>query len=185
MTANLDRDPDELVDVARVLVLVQGAVLVTSTIEAGVFASAFAQGGGASVLLTGLAAGATLTAGWGLGRRARWARRLTYLGEAVVLVGAIVDQLLALILAGAPLGLVPALMRLIVPMGVVVLLRRSRRQPDDNRTTENRTAEDCTTEYRTQNGTTDMGAPDTGTTSPLEAPRKLGRTRIPGWRTAT
>lgn len=126
MDARRAPDRDGLVEIVRVLVLMQGAMLVASTIQAAFFASNFPQAGRGAVVLTGLATIATFAALWGLGRGAGWARRLTYAGEAFVLAGAIVDELLALGLSGAPLGLVATLTRVVVPVAVIVLLRRSR-----------------------------------------------------------
>jgi hypothetical protein len=113
----------DLVEVVRVLVLMQGAILVATTIEAALFSVAFGPAAGPAVLLTGGAAVLTLATSRGLGRRRRWARRLTVGAECAVLAGALLELALSLLLAGAAFGVVPTLTRLVVPIIVIVLLR--------------------------------------------------------------
>lgn len=112
----------------RVLLLLQGGFALLSTIE---------------VLLLGLISGTlpllvpvvALTAATGivvlalaaaLGRGSYFARRLVITGEVVVLLIATVDFGLAVFLAKAPLDLMPFLTRVVLPIVVIVLLRKCR-----------------------------------------------------------
>ena len=120
--------PHGIFALASVLVLLQGAIFVATTFEAVMWASFFGPTVGPSVVLSGGAAALTLTAAWALGRPAgllaRLARRWTLIAEAGVILLALVDLGLAVAIAGAPFGLVPALTRLAIPGAVIVLLRR-------------------------------------------------------------
>jgi hypothetical protein len=113
----------DLVEVVRVLVLMQGAILVATTIEAAIFSVAFGPAAGPGVLLTGGAAVLTLATSRGLGRGRRWARRLTVGAECAILAGAILELALSVLLAGATFGIVPTLTRLVVPIVVIVAIR--------------------------------------------------------------
>jgi hypothetical protein len=113
----------DIVEVVRVLVLMQGAVLVATTIEAALFGIAFGPAAGPAFLFTAAAALLTLATARGLGRRRRWARRLTIVAETVVLAGGLIELGLALALTGAASGLVPILTRVVVPIVVIVALR--------------------------------------------------------------
>jgi hypothetical protein len=113
----------DLVEVVRVLVLMQGAILVATTIEAAIFGLAFGPASRPAVLLTAGAAILTLTTARGLGRRRRWARRLTIIAEIGVLAGGLLELGLALAFTGAAIGIVPILTRLVVPIIVIVALR--------------------------------------------------------------
>ena len=108
---------------ARLLITLQAAVLITATVEALILGSILGGAQPATLGLTGGSAALALLAAWGLGRRARWARRLTILGESFVLLTAAVDVLLALALIHG----LPPLMTLIsgglVPLAVLALLR--------------------------------------------------------------
>ena len=116
--------PLNLVEVVRVLVLVQGAILVASTLESALFMGFVGPIALPGVIVTGLFAGVTLATAAGLGRRARWARRLTIVAEVGVFLGGLVDLTMALLMTHALLGLVPLLTRLVAPAAVIVLLRR-------------------------------------------------------------
>jgi len=117
-----------ILELARVLVLLQGAILVATTLEALLWASFFGPTAGPSIILSGGAATLTLAAAWALGRPAglvkRLARRWTLIAETGVILLALVDLGLAVAIAGIPFGLVPALTRLAIPSAVIVLLRR-------------------------------------------------------------
>jgi hypothetical protein len=127
MAQDTNRAPDGgIVDLVRVLVLVQGGIALLSTVEI-LFWATFADPAGAlgpSVLLTGGMAVGTLALATALGQRFRPARRLVLVLETVVLASALVDLGLALAFAHRPLGLVPLLTRLVLPVAVIVLLRR-------------------------------------------------------------
>jgi hypothetical protein len=122
----LPEPPDPtVVDLARVLVLLQGAFAVLSTVELGVWAIFGGIGTLApSFALTAAAAVATLSLAAGLGRRARRSRRLVLWVEGAVLFAAAADLVLALLLAHRPLELVPMLTRVALPIAVIVLMRR-------------------------------------------------------------
>lgn len=121
--------PGSAVDVARALLVVQGAVAATAALEVAVWA-AFGMPVGVPVLLTGGAALLTLALAAGVGRRSRLARRLVILAEVAWVALALVDMALAVALARRGLELVPVLTRILLPLAVVRLLRRpgSRRE---------------------------------------------------------
>ena len=120
--------PHGILELARVLVLLQGAVLVATTLEALVWAGFFRPTAGPSIVLSGGSAALTLAAAWALGRPVgrlvRLARRWTLIAETGVIALALIDLGLAFAIAGAPFGLVPALTRLAIPIAVIVLLRQ-------------------------------------------------------------
>jgi hypothetical protein len=117
-----------MVELVRVLVLLQGGFALLSTVEILVAGLSTTSLGplGPSVLLTAATTGATFALVAGLGRRSHVARWLVMAGEAAVIVSALVDLGLAVFLAGTALGLVPTLTRLALPTLVIVLLRRDR-----------------------------------------------------------
>ena len=116
-------DSAALLDVVRVLLLLQGAVLLATTLEAFLFGLAFTGMPGAPFLLSGATALAVL-----VGRaRLRPDRnaRVVYAVEGVVLVTFAIDSALALFIAhGAP-PVVAILTRFALPVAVIALLRRS------------------------------------------------------------
>jgi hypothetical protein len=115
-----------VIDLVRVLVLIQGGIALVSTIEVLFWASFVDPTGtlGLSVLLTGGVAVATLVLAAGLGRRFRPARRMVMGLEAIILLFALVDLGLAVFMADRLLGLVPLLTRVVLPITVIVLLHR-------------------------------------------------------------
>lgn len=114
----------DLMAVARILVLVQGAILVLGTLEAGVFLFAFGAAAGVSLALTAGGAVLTLATAAGLARGSRRARRWTLLAESGVVAIGVVDLVLALAMTGEPLAPVPLLTGLVVPASVIAILRR-------------------------------------------------------------
>lgn len=127
-------DPDPgVIEVVQVLVLLQAGFALLSTLEAAFFGLDM----GTLPLLvptlavTGAAALAALVLVAGLGRRSSRARLLLVLGEVLVVLVALVDLALAFFLAGTVLDLVPMLTRFVLPVSVIVLLRkrRPRREP--------------------------------------------------------
>lgn len=116
--------PRDAVEVVRVLVLLQAATLVVSTLE-GWIALGFGGGvaGAPMVLLTAIACGLTFAAVSGIGRRAAWARRLTLVGAGLGLVVAVIDLGLSLVMTGQGLPLVAILTRLLLPVAVIAILR--------------------------------------------------------------
>jgi hypothetical protein len=116
---------EDLLDVARVLLLVQGAILVATTIEALFFSLVFPGGGGA-VLLSGVAAVVILVARIRLRADRRWARRLVYVVEGLILAAMAIDVVLALVLTHALPPVVALSTQVVLPVSVIELLRRSR-----------------------------------------------------------
>ncbi len=116
-------DAAGLLDVVRVLLLLQGAVLLATTLEALLFGIAFTGMPGAPFLLSGASALAVL-----VGRaRLRPDRnaRVVYAVEGVVLVTFAIDTALALFIAHAAPPVVAILTRFALPVAVIALLRRS------------------------------------------------------------
>jgi hypothetical protein len=119
------RPADDLLDVARALLLLQGAILVATTIEALVW-GAFFPGGGAA-LLSGVSAVVILVGRVRLGADRRWSRRLVYVVEGSTVAFFAVDIVLAAVLAQALPPVVALLTQLVLPISVAALLRRSAR----------------------------------------------------------
>jgi hypothetical protein len=120
------RPADDLLDVARALLLLQGAILIVSTIEAAVFGLAF-PGGAGTVLVSGATAAVLFVARARLRPDRRRSRRIVYLVEAFTVVPFVVDVALALVLVHALPPAVAILTQLVLPLMVVTLLRRSAR----------------------------------------------------------
>ncbi len=116
-------DRPDLVEVAHLLVLVQGAILVARTIEAVFFLAFTGPAAAVSLGLTAAAAVLTLATVAGLARGSRRARRWTLVAEVGVVAVTVVDLLLALVMTGEPLGPVELLVGLALPAAVIVLLR--------------------------------------------------------------
>jgi hypothetical protein len=121
------RHDEDLLDVARVLLLVQGSILVATTIEALLWSFVFAGAPGASVWLSGAAATTILVARARLRADRRRTRRIVYGIEVVILLSLAIDTALAVALAGALPPLVALLTQLVLPLSVIHLLRRSAR----------------------------------------------------------
>jgi hypothetical protein len=118
---------EDLLDVARVLLLVQGAILVATTIEALLWSFVFAGAAGAPVWFSGAAATIILVARVRLRADRRRTRRAVYAVETVILVSLAIDTALAIALAGALPPVVALLTQLLLPVSVILLLRRSAR----------------------------------------------------------
>ncbi len=118
------RPADELLDLVRVLLLLQGSILVATTIEALIWGVIF-PGGGTAVLMSGVSAVVILVACTRLRADRRWARRLVYVVEGVTLAAVAVDIALAIALTHAFPPVVALLTQLVLPLSVVTLLRRS------------------------------------------------------------
>jgi hypothetical protein len=115
--------PRDLGEVARVLVLLQGAALVVSTLEGLVFLGFVGPTAGPTVVLTGTAAVVTLAVASGIGRRDARARRITLLAEAAIVAVALIDLALSLLMTGEALPLVSTIARLVLPLAVIAILR--------------------------------------------------------------
>ena len=118
---------DGLLDVVRVRLLVQGAILVVTTIEALIFGAAFAGAAGPSLYLSAASAATLLFARVRLRADRRWIRRLVYVVEGVILITLALDAALAILITGAVPPLVALLTGFVLPLAVIGLLRRSSR----------------------------------------------------------
>jgi hypothetical protein len=118
---------DDFLDLARVLLLLQGSILVATTIEAVIWGMAFAGAAATPVLLSGGAAVAILVARARLPADRRWARRLVYGVEGFTLAFLALDLALAIALTGTPPPAVALLTRFVLPVAVIFLLRQSAR----------------------------------------------------------
>lgn len=121
------RPTDELLDVARVLLLVQGAVLVATTIEALFWTLVFPGAAGTPFLMSAAAAVLVLVAGRRLRADRPWTRRTAYVIETVILVNLVIDLALAVVITGAVPPIVALLTRFVLPLCVIALLRQSTR----------------------------------------------------------
>jgi hypothetical protein len=119
------RSAADLLDVARVLLLVQGSILIATTIEALIWSFAFGGAAGTPVAISGAAAAAILVARARLRGDRRWPRRLVFIVEGVILATLALDTVLAIALTGALPPAVALLTRLLLPISVMVLLRRA------------------------------------------------------------
>lgn len=125
---NRTRQPaDDFLDVARVLLLLQGSILVATTIEAVIWGMAFAGAAATPSLLSGGAAVVILVARARLRADRRWTRRLVYGVEGFTLAFFALDLALAIALTGTPPPAVALLTRFVLPVAVIFLLRQSAR----------------------------------------------------------
>jgi hypothetical protein len=108
--------------VVRVLLLVQAAILVATTIEAVIWGLAF-RAPAATALLSGMAAVGLLIGRTRIRADRAGTRRLIYVIEGALLVALVVDALLAVALVGALPPPVAQLTRLVLPISVIGLLR--------------------------------------------------------------
>jgi hypothetical protein len=120
------RHTDELLDVARVLLLLQGAVLVATTIEALIWSVVFPGAAGTPFLMSGVAAVLVLVASARLRPARSWTRRIVYGVEMVILVNLVIDLALAVVVTGAVPPIVALLTRFVLPLSVIALVRQAR-----------------------------------------------------------
>jgi hypothetical protein len=121
------RPADDLLDVARALLLVQGSILIATTIEAAVWGLAFAGSSGVPVLLSGGAAVTILVARSRLRVGRSLSRRFVYAVEGFTLAFLALDLVLGIALTGTPPPAVALLTRFVLPLSVIYLLRQSAR----------------------------------------------------------
>jgi hypothetical protein len=114
-------------DVVRVLLLLQGAILVANTIEAGLFAVAFSAGVAPSVLATAVAAVAIFIGRARLGGGGRRSLRAVYIVEGVIIVMLALDLVLALVLTHQTVPPMAVLTRFALPVAVIAILGRIER----------------------------------------------------------
>jgi hypothetical protein len=120
------RPASDFLELERVLLLVQGAILVATTIEAVTWRMAFA-GASVPVLLTGGAAVMILIARARLRVGRGRSRRFVYAIEGFTLAFLALDLALAIALTGTPPPAVALLTRLVLPLSVIYLIRQSAR----------------------------------------------------------
>lgn len=116
-----------LLDIVWAIVLLQGGFLILLTIESLV---ANAVQGFALIgitIITGLAATMTLVAARGIRRHRRWARRVTMVGEWFLLVFGVIELLATQMIDPSGADLIPLVTGIILPVSVLVMLRRSRK----------------------------------------------------------
>jgi hypothetical protein len=123
------RPGDDLLDVARALLLLQGAILVATTIEALVWSAFFPGAGGSPALMSGAAAVVIFVGRARLRADRRWARRLVYFVEGLILLTAAINVAIGLALAHALPPMVALLTQVVLPIVITALLRRSGRRP--------------------------------------------------------
>jgi hypothetical protein len=123
------RASDDLVDVARALLLFQGAILIATTLEALVWAVLFPGANGSPALMSAASSVVVLVGGARLRADRRWARRLVYLVEGLILATAAVNIAIGLALAHALPPLVALMTQLVLPASAIALLRRAARVP--------------------------------------------------------
>ncbi len=116
------RDRRDLAEVVHVLVLVQAGVLVALAIEATLFLSFTGPAAVAGVVFGGVAAVLALAVAAGLGARRGWARRVTLVAEAVILLVGLLDLALLGLTGSTPVALV-VLSRIVLPLTLIVVLR--------------------------------------------------------------
>lgn len=121
------RPADDFLDLARVLLLLQGSILVATTIESLIWGLAFAGAAAAPALLSGAAATTILVARARLRADRRWTRRLVYGVEGFTLAFLALDLALAIALTGTPPPAVAVLTRFVLPVSVIFLVRQSAR----------------------------------------------------------
>jgi len=121
------RPTDDFLDVARALLLLQGSILVATTIEAVIWGMAFAGAAATPFLLSGGAAVVILVARARLRADRHWTRRLVYGVEGFTLAFFALDLALAIALTGTPPPAVGILTRFVLPVSVIFLLRQSAR----------------------------------------------------------
>jgi len=121
------RRTDELLDVARVLLLVQGAVLFATTVEALFWSLVFPGAAGAPFLMSAVAAVSVLVSGARLRAGRSWTRRVVYVVETVILVNLVIDLALAVAITGHVPPIVALLTRFVLPLSVIALLRQTAR----------------------------------------------------------
>ena len=110
-------------EVVGVLLLVQGAILVATAIEALFWSLAFPGAGGGPFLLSASAAVALLVARARLRPERSWSRRAVLVVEGVILVSLGIDASLAVFITHAAPPAVAIATRLIIPVAVIALLR--------------------------------------------------------------
>lgn len=111
------------------LLLLQGAILVATTIEALFWRAAFGATG-SSAFLSAATAAIVLVARARLRADRRWTRRILYTVEGITLAILALDTVLAIAIAHALPPPVALLTRFLLPVVVMALLRRAARSTE-------------------------------------------------------
>jgi hypothetical protein len=119
------RRAEELLDVVRVLLLVQGAILLATTIEALIWSIAFPGASGVMLVLTAATAAALLVSRARLRAGSRRGRRTLCVVESVLVVTIAIDTALAIGITASLPPPVALLTRFVLPLTVIALLRRT------------------------------------------------------------
>jgi len=128
------RTADDFLDLARVLLLLQGSILVATTIESVIWSMAFPGAAAVPFILSGGAATVLLVARARLRSDRGWTRRLVYGVEGFTLAFLAIDLALAIALTGTPPPAVALLTRFVLPVSVIYLVRQSSRATISRRT---------------------------------------------------
>ena len=117
---------EDLLGVIWAIVVIQGAITLLSVLEVGVMTAL----SGPVVIPLGLltlgGAVLALASARGLRRRKRWARRVTFVAEALVLTMGLVNGGLSLLTEQLLLDLVPLLTTVVAPIAVIVMLVKTK-----------------------------------------------------------
>jgi hypothetical protein len=111
----------DLVEVVRTLLLLQGAILIANTLEAGLFGIAFSGGVTPTVLATAAAALIVLVARTRLDAEGA-GRRGVVIVEGLIIATLGIDTALAILLTHQSIPIVAVLTRFVLPVGVIALL---------------------------------------------------------------
>ena len=122
-TKPMKGDPTAI-DIIRILLLLQGAIAVVSTLEVSVMTAVSGPLLFPLVAVNAFAAALSLWLAAAIRRHSRLGRRLVMIIEVLVILIATIDLLLSIFIAQAPLELVPVLTRFFLPVAVIRLLRR-------------------------------------------------------------
>ena len=115
---------DGVIDLVRVVLLLQGAILATAAVEAAFFSAVFGGASSPSALLTGVAALVIFVARARLSPARRRSRRALYVVEGTILLFFGIDVILTLLIARTAIPPVAAITQFVIPVAVIWLLGR-------------------------------------------------------------
>lgn len=113
-----------MIDLVRVVLLLQGALLATAAVEAAFFSAVFGGASAPSALLTGIAALVVFVARARLAPARRRSRRALYAVEILILLFFGLDVILTLIIARTTVPPLAAITQFAMPVAVIWLLGR-------------------------------------------------------------
>ena len=117
-------DTGSILEVLRILVLVQGAIAFTTALQVLAAGTLLGAPVGLLIPLGFFAAGLTMFLAARIVRRSGRARKALVVIEVLWLIGAGVDLALSVFMAKRGFGLVPLLTRVVLPYSILRLLRR-------------------------------------------------------------